>query len=65
MTPQTLLQRMDQAVRDDVLPDDVKVLATPSLAHCVIPGPAARLRDVSAARIVQGVVDNVPVTSGG
>jgi MoxR-like ATPase len=50
--------------RDYVLPDDVKVLALPALAHRVIPGPAARLRDVSADRIVQGVVEKVPVPGG-
>ncbi len=50
--------------RDYVLPDDVKVLVTPALAHRVIPGPAARLRDISAARIVEGVVEQVPVPGG-
>jgi MoxR-like ATPase len=50
--------------RDYVLPDDVKALAAPALAHRVIPGPAARLRDVSAVRIVQGVVEQVPVPGG-
>jgi MoxR-like ATPase len=50
--------------RDYVLPDDVKALALPALAHRVIPGPAARLRDVSADRIVQGVVEKVPVPGG-
>jgi len=50
--------------RDFVLPDDVKVLVTSALAHRVIPGPAARLRDVSAAHIVQKVVGKVPVPGG-
>jgi MoxR-like ATPase len=50
--------------RNYVLPDDVKALAIPALAHRVIPGPAARLRDVSAARIVQTVVEKVPVPGG-
>jgi MoxR-like ATPase len=50
--------------RNYVLPDDVKTLAIPALAHRVIPGPAARLRDVSAARIVQTVVEKVPVPGG-
>jgi MoxR-like ATPase len=50
--------------RDFVLPDDVKALALPALAHRVIPGPAARLRDMTAERIVQEVVDTVPVPGG-
>ncbi len=50
--------------RDFVLPDDIKVLALPALAHRVIPGPAARLRDVTAGRIVQDVVDRLPVPGG-
>jgi MoxR-like ATPase len=50
--------------RDYVLPDDVKTLALPALAHRVIPGPAARLRDVNAERIVQEVVDAMPVPGG-
>jgi MoxR-like ATPase len=50
--------------RDYVLPDDVKALALPALAHRVIPGPAARLRDVSAERIVQEVVEAMPVPGG-
>jgi MoxR-like ATPase len=50
--------------RDYVLPDDVKALALPALAHRVIPGPAARLRDVNAEWIVQEVVDAMPVPGG-
>ncbi len=50
--------------RDFVLPDDVKILASSALAHRVIPGPAARLRDVSAERIVEQVVGEVPVPGG-
>lgn len=50
--------------RDFVLPDDIKALALPALAHRVIPGPAARLQDVSAERIVQEIVDKTPVPGG-
>ena len=50
--------------REFVLPDDIKALALPALAHRVIPGPAARLRDVTAERIVQEVVDQMPVPGG-
>ncbi|MCP4541381.1 MAG: MoxR family ATPase [Chloroflexi bacterium] len=50
--------------REFVLPDDIKALALPALAHRVIPGPAARLRDVTAERIVQDVVDRLAVPGG-
>jgi MoxR-like ATPase len=50
--------------RDYVLPDDIKVLAQPALAHRVILGPAARLRDLSADQIIQEVMTKVPVPGG-
>ena len=50
--------------RDFVLPDDVKALALSALGHRVIPGPSARLRDVSAERIVEEIVGEVPVPGG-
>ncbi|MBN1178535.1 MAG: MoxR family ATPase [Anaerolineae bacterium] len=52
------------AGRDYVLPDDVKHLALPALGHRVIPGPAARLRDVSAKLIVEEIVGKTPVPGG-
>ena len=50
--------------RDHVLPDDIKALAIPVLGHRIIVSPAARLRELSADRIVQEVVYNVPVPGG-
>lgn len=50
--------------RDYVLPDDIKALAVPTLAHRVILGPGARLRDVSAEQIIQEILSNVPVPGG-
>jgi MoxR-like ATPase len=50
--------------REFVLPDDIKALALSALAHRVIPGPAARLRDVTAERIVQEIVEKLPVPGG-
>jgi len=50
--------------RDYVLPDDIKALAVPVLGHRIIVSPAARLRELSADRIVQEVVYNVPVPGG-
>jgi MoxR-like ATPase len=52
------------AERDYVLPDDIKRLAVPVLAHRVIVGPAARLRELSAEKIVQEILDNTPVPGG-
>ncbi|MBN1303595.1 MAG: MoxR family ATPase [Anaerolineales bacterium] len=49
------------AGRDYVLPDDVKDLAGPVLAHRIIVGPAARLRELSAEKIVQETVYSIPV----
>jgi MoxR-like ATPase len=50
--------------RDYVLPDDIKRLAVPVLAHRVIVGPAARLQELSAEKIVQEILDNTPVPGG-
>jgi MoxR-like ATPase len=47
--------------RDYVLPDDIKRLAVPVLAHRVIVGPAARLQELSAEKIVQEILDSTPV----
>ena len=50
--------------RDYVLPDDVKALAGYALAHRVIVGPAARIKDVSQDDIVAQILDRVPVPGG-
>jgi MoxR-like ATPase len=47
-----------------VLPDDVKAIAVPVLAHRVILGSAARIREVSAQSIVDEIVHSVPVPGG-
>lgn len=52
------------AGRDFVLPDDIKNLAVPVLAHRVIVGPAARLRELSAEKIVEEILENLPVPGG-
>ncbi len=52
------------AGRDYVLPDDIKRLAVPVLAHRVIVGTAARLRELSAEKIVYEILDNTPVPGG-
>jgi MoxR-like ATPase len=47
--------------RDYVLPDDVKALAISALAHRVIVGPAARIKDIEPAAIVQDILDKIAV----
>ncbi|MGI0131589.1 MAG: AAA family ATPase [Thermoplasmata archaeon] len=47
--------------RDYVVPDDVKSLALPALAHRVLVKPEPWIRGVRGAQIVQGAIDKVPV----
>ena len=47
--------------RDFVQPDDVKMLAYPTLGHRVIVSPSARVRDIDSAQIVSEAVERVPV----
>ncbi len=52
------------AGRNYVLPDDIKQMAVPVLAHRIIVGPAARLRELTAEKIVREILDNTPVPGG-
>ncbi|MBI3537607.1 MAG: MoxR family ATPase [Chloroflexi bacterium] len=47
--------------REFVIPDDVKFLAEPTLAHRVITSPAARLKNADPRAIVQELVNSVAV----
>jgi MoxR-like ATPase len=47
--------------RDYILPDDVKAMAVAVLAHRLIVKPESQLRGRTGARIVQEVIDRVPV----
>jgi MoxR-like ATPase len=47
--------------RDYVLPDDVKSLAAAALNHRIIVGPAARIKDVEPATIIEEILDRIPV----
>jgi MoxR-like ATPase len=50
--------------RDYVLPDDIKALAKPALAHRIILSPSARLRDLSSEQVVADILENLPVPGG-
>ena len=50
--------------RTYVLPDDVKDVAVSVLGHRIIVSPAARLRELSADRIVQEIMHNTPAPGG-
>ena len=50
--------------REFVLPDDVKALAVPALAHRLIVGSAARIREVDAVDVIEEVLEKVPVPGG-
>jgi len=47
--------------RDFVLPDDVKALAAPTLAHRLILQPQARLKDLATTTVIAEVLASVPV----
>jgi MoxR-like ATPase len=47
--------------REFVIPDDVKALAEATLAHRIIVGPNARIKDISASSIVQNILTMIPV----
>ena len=53
--------RAAMAGRDYVIPDDVKALAEVALAHRIIVGPAARIKDISSRTIVQDILAATPV----
>jgi MoxR-like ATPase len=57
----TAQARAAMAGRDYVIPDDVKALAEVTLAHRVIVGPAARIKDISSRTIVQDILATTPV----
>ena len=46
--------------RDFVIPDDVKQLAAPALAHRVVLAPGAEIEGLTTASVLQQIVDEVP-----
>jgi len=47
--------------RGYVIPDDVKLLARPTLAHRIIVTPAARVRSITSTAILDEILQSVPV----
>jgi MoxR-like ATPase len=47
--------------RDYVLPDDIKKLAVPTLAHRLIVSPAARLKDVTGETVMREILTSLRV----
>ncbi len=47
--------------RNYVIPDDVKLLARPTLAHRIIVTPAARVRSITSTAILDEILQSVPV----
>jgi len=50
--------------RDYAIPDDVKLVAEPALAHRIIVKTAATLRDVDGRQVIRDVLESVPVEVG-
>jgi len=47
--------------RDYVIPDDIKRLAVPTLAHRIIISPSARIKDINSRSIVEETLNSIPV----
>ncbi len=47
--------------RDFVIPDDVKALAEVTLAHRIIVGPTARIKNITSRAVVQDILQSTPV----
>ncbi len=50
--------------REYVVPDDIKAAAVPALAHRLIVGSAARVRDVDTRAVIQEILRSLPVPGG-
>jgi MoxR-like ATPase len=49
--------------RDYVIPDDVKTLAEPALAHRVIIKTSSSIHDVSAGNVIRELLESTPIES--
>jgi MoxR-like ATPase len=52
------------AGRDYVIPDDIKALASPTLAHRVIVSPAARMKNVDGRMVIRDILMSTGVPGG-
>ena len=50
--------------REYIIPDDVKDLAEPALAHRVIINPAARMRNIDSRAVIRDIISTIPVPGG-
>jgi MoxR-like ATPase len=51
-------------MRTYVTPDDIKALARPVLAHRLLVAPEAQLQGVSAAQVLDQILESIPVPAG-
>ncbi len=51
--------------REYIIPDDIKDLAEPTLAHRVIINPAARMRNIDSRAVIRDIVSTLPVPGAG
>ena len=47
--------------REYVIPDDIKLMAEPTLAHRLIVSPSARIKNVDQRAVLNEILDSVPV----
>ncbi len=47
--------------REFVLPDDIKELAAPTLAHRIIVSPSARIKNIGSEAILREIMESIPV----
>lgn len=47
--------------RDYVIPDDIKALAEPALAHRLIIKTSSSIHDVQAGQVIQGLLESTPI----
>ena len=51
--------------RDYVVPDDIKAIATATLAHRVLLTPSARMREVTQETVIADVLNQISVPGAG
>jgi MoxR-like ATPase len=51
--------------REYIIPDDIKDLAEPTLAHRVIINPAARMRNIDSRAVIRDIISTLPVPGSG